>query len=53
MVVYACVQDAWVPMVDIPIYFQGLWEAMCSKCQTRLLPIHIGIMHKKVCMVTA
>ena len=26
---------------------QGLWEKMCSRCRSRVLPLHVGVMQKK------
>ncbi len=39
--------DAYVSLPDIPRYFQGLWEKVASNCQSRVLPLHIGVMQKK------
>ena len=32
---------------DIPTYLQGQWERMCGRCQSRVLPLHVGVMQKK------
>jgi hypothetical protein len=26
---------------------QGQWERMCSRCESRVLPLHIGVMQKR------
>ena len=39
--------DSYVAMQDIPVYFQGMWERMCGRTQSRILPIHIGVMQKR------
>ncbi|GAX81813.1 hypothetical protein CEUSTIGMA_g9241.t1 [Chlamydomonas eustigma] len=39
--------DAYVAMPDIPKYLQGQWERMCCRCESRVLPIHIGVMQKR------
>ena len=38
---------AFVAMPDIPIYFQGQWERMCGRTQSRVMPLHIGVMQKR------
>ncbi|KAG1663027.1 hypothetical protein FOA52_005718 [Chlamydomonas sp. UWO 241] len=39
--------DSFVSMSDIPIYFQGLFEKMASRTRAKVYPLHIGILQKK------
>ena len=41
------INDAHVALADIPVYFQGLWEKMCSRTRSRVMPIHIGVLQKR------
>ncbi len=40
--------DTFVRTQDIPTYFMGQWKRiMCGRTQSRVLPLHIAVLHKR------
>eukprot|EP00798_Chlamydomonas_sp_ICE-L_P009350 gene9350-16473_t len=40
--------DSYVALPDIPTYLQGQWEKMAGNCRSKVLPLHVGVMQKKL-----
>ncbi len=42
------VQNSWTALPDIPTYLSGTWERAAAKCDSRVPPLALAVLSKRI-----